>query len=153
MKIQGFDRYYILFIDRIVLNICRLFNPKEKRISEDMKASLQQDSIGDWFLMPKYSVIRVYGFSDASFKLQVYLTPSVFTLELIRQRIYVDEEHFTSHRKDSWIKDPINFKPFVVKKETTLPMVEKVLKDMNFQVTHAHNYYPKGIISHRRVQV
>ena len=101
-----------------------------------MKNFLQQEGIEDWFLMQKYSIIRVYGFSVAPFMLLVYLTPSLFALELMRQRIYVDEEHFTSHRKDSWIKYPINFGPFVVKKPTTLPMVEKVLKAMKFQVTH-----------------
>ena len=40
-----------------------------------------------------------------------------------------------------------------MKKPASLPKVEKVLKAMNFQVTHAHNYDPKGIISQRRVQV
>ena len=85
--------------------------------------------------------------------LPVYLTPSIFTLELIRQTISANEEHFTVHKKDSWIKYPINFGPFVVKKPTALPMVEKFLKAMKFQVTHAHNYDPNGIISHRRYQV
>ena len=82
--------------------------------------------------------------------LPVFLTPSVFALELIRHRISAGEEHFTAHRKDSWIKYPINFGPFVVKKSTTLQMVEKFLKVMNFQMTHAKNYDPKGTISHRR---
>ena len=134
-KIQ--DWSYTLLIDRIVVSISRLFNPKEKRISEDMKVSLQQECIGDWFLMQKYSIIKVYGFLASPFMLPVYLTPLVFALELIRQRISADEDHFTSHQKDSWIKCPINFGPFVVKKPATLPMVEKVLKDMKFQVTHA----------------
>ena len=66
------------------------------------------------------------------FMLPVYLNPSVFTLELIRQRISIDEEHFIAHKKDSWIKYPINFGPFVVKSPTTLPMVEKILKAMKF---------------------
>ena len=79
--------------------------------------------------------------------LPFYLTPSVFALELITQKIYADEEHFTTHRKDSWIKYPINFGPFVVKNPTTLPIVEKFLKAMKFKVTHALNYDPKGIIS------
>ena len=118
-----------------------------------MKDSLQQEGIGDWFLMQKYLVIKVYDFSATPFMLLVYLTSSVFALELIRQRISIDEDHFTAHRKDSWIRYPINLWPFVVKKPTTLPMVEKVLKAMKFQVTHAHNYDPKGVISQRRVQV
>ena len=46
--------------------------------------------------------------------------------------ISVDEDHFTAHRKDSWIKYPINLGPFVVEKPTMLLMVEKFLKDMNF---------------------
>ena len=93
---------------------------------------MHQESIGDWFLMPKYSIIKVYGFSTSPFMLPFYLTPFVFTLELIRQRISADEEHFTVHRKDSWIKYPINFRPSIVKKPTLLPMVEKVLKAMKF---------------------
>ena len=40
-----------------------------------------------------------------------------------------------------------------MKKPSTLTMVEKVFKAMKFQVTHAHNYDPKGVISQRRVQV
>ena len=83
--------------------------------------------------------------------LLVFLNPSIFALELIRSRISTNEEHFTAHMKDSWIKYPINFGPFIVKNPTTLPIVEKILKDMKFQVTHAHNYDPKGIISHWRV--
>ena len=85
--------------------------------------------------------------------LPVYLTLSIFTLELIMKRISTDEDHFTAHRKYSWIKYPIKFGPFFVKNPTTLPMVEKVLKAMKFQVNHAQNYDPKGNISHRRVQV
>ena len=92
-----------------------------------------------------------YGFLTTPFMLLVFLNPSVFTLELIRQRISTDEEHFAAHTKESWIKYPINFGPFVVKKPSALPMVEKVLKAMNFQVTHAQNYDPKGIISQRSV--
>ena len=61
--------------------------------------------------------------------------------------ISTDEEHFTVDMKDSWIKYPINFGPFVMKKPTVLPMVEKVLKEIKFHVTHAQNYDPKGIIS------
>ena len=112
-----------------------------------MKASLQQESIGYWFLMQKYSVTKVYGFSAAPFMLPFFLTPSMFTLELIRQRTFADEEHFTAHKKDFWIKYPINFGHFVVKRPAALPMLEKVLKAINFQVTHAQNYDPKGIIS------
>ena len=102
-----------------------------------MKDALQQEGIGDWFLMQKYSVIRVYAFLAAPFILLVFLTPSVCALELIRKRIYADEEHFTAHRKDSWIKYHLNFGPFIVKIPAMLPIVEKVLKAMNFQVTHA----------------
>ena len=108
----------------IFLNISSLFNPKEKRISESMKATLQHESIGYWFLKEKYSMIRAYGFLACPFLLPIFLTSTVFVLELIRHRIVADEEHFTAHRKDSWIKYPINFGPFVVKKPTTLPMVE-----------------------------
>ena len=87
--------------------------------------------------MHKYSIIRVYGFLYTPFTLPVYLNPSVFTAELIRKSVSADEEHFTTHRKDSWMKYPINFGSFIVNKLETLPKVEKVLKAMNFKVTDA----------------
>ena len=46
-------------------------------------------------------MIKVYVFSGAPFMLLVFLTPSVFVLELIRQRIVANEEHLTAHKKDS----------------------------------------------------
>ena len=66
-----------------------------------MKVALQQEGIGDWFLMEKYLAIRVYCFLVAPLLLPFYLNTSIITLELIRKRIYADEDHFTAHRKDS----------------------------------------------------
>jgi len=40
-----------------------------------------------------------------------------------------------------------------VKKETTSPIVEDILKQMKFVEEHALNYDPKGIIAHRRSQL
>jgi len=135
------------------LSISRLFNPKVKRISKDMKASLQKENLGDWFLKKDYSMIRVYGFSAILFHLPIFLTPIMFALEFIRQRIAADIEHFTAHTKDSSIKYPMNVGSFIIKKQTTLLVVECVLKGMRFSEAYVMNYDPKGLISQRIIHV
>ena len=93
------DWSYTQFVDIIVFCIARLFNPKVKRISEEMKQALQKEPVGDWFLRKEYSMMRIYGFTASPYILPVFLTPTIFSLELIRQRIHADIEHFTSHKK------------------------------------------------------
>ncbi len=58
-------------------------------------------------------MIRVYGFLVVPFLLPVFLTLTVFSLKLIKQRISDDIEHFTAHKKDSSIKYPINVISFI----------------------------------------
>lgn len=141
------------FIDRVILSISRLFDPKVSRISEDMKSLLQQESVGDWFLRKDNSLIRVYGFTASPLILPVFLTSTVFSLELMRQRLGAYIEHFISHKKSSQIKYPINIGPFILKKEATFPIIEEVLKQFKFRKEIPLNYDPKSIISDRRVTV
>ena len=146
------DWSYTQFVDIIVFCIARLFNPKVKRISEEMKQALQKEPFGDRFLRKEYSMMRIYGFTAAPYILPVFLTPTIFSLELIRQRIHADIEHFTSHKKNSWIKYPINIGSFIVKKEEAISIVEEMLKQMKFVEELALDYDPKGVISQRKGQ-
>ncbi len=66
------------------MSVSRLFDPKVKRIPEEMKSSLQQVSVGNWFMRNEHSVIRVYGFTGAPFILPLFFTSTKFSLELTR---------------------------------------------------------------------
>ena len=110
---------YAKFIDLIILNLFRLFNPEVSRISTDLREILNPDLIGDWFLAKNFSLVRVFGFTGSPYVLPIFLTTSVFALEVMRQRILADREHFTapSLKRSSWIKYPLTVGNFVLKRK------------------------------------
>ena len=67
-----------------------IFNARFPRVLEEMKTKLQLSldiKIMDWFLYKDHTVIRVYGFIESPYSLLSFLTPSLFSLEYIRQRL------------------------------------------------------------------
>ena len=143
---------YAKFIDLVILNLFRVFNPDISRISNDLREILSPDFIGDWFLAKNFSLVRVFGFTGSPYVLPIFLTSSVFSLEVMRQRISIDIENFTawSLKRSSWIKYPLTVGNFILKKEAALPIIEQVLKQVNFPQVSPVNYDPKEIISQRR---
>ncbi len=122
------------FVDRVVLSIFRVFNPKVNRISKELNEILKPDLIGNWFLSQDHSLIRVFGFTSAPHILPMFLTSSIFSLELMRQRLQIDIEHFIAPKlkKISWIKYPLSVGNYILKKEAALPMIEEALKQYKF---------------------
>ena len=106
--------------------------------------------IGDWFLTKFETVIRLYGFLHQPYNLLSFFTIRVFSLELIRQRLTIEEEHILSFRKSSSINFPWEIGPYAVKSRTSLPLVDSLLKSMGFSLGQAINYDPHQIISKRR---
>ena len=118
-----------------------------------MKEILQfspERRVRDLFLSEHGTMIRVYGFIHQTYILPVFLTLRVFSLELIRQRLIVEDEHFSSFKRTSEIKFPWTVGPFVVKRKSTLQMIESMLREMGFSVEVAVNYDPHHVISNRR---
>ena len=74
----------------------------------------------------------------------------MFALELIRQRLIVEDEHFLSYKKPSEIKFPWTIGLFGIKRKSYLPMMESMLIEMGFLVEVVINYDPHHIISNRR---
>ena len=103
-----------------------MFNPEISRISNDLKEILNPDLVGDWFLAKNFSLVRIFGFIGSPYVLPIFLTTSVFALQVMRQRILADKEHSTapSLKKSSWIKYPLTVGNFVLKKEATLSVIE-----------------------------
>ena len=145
---------YSEFIDLIVLNLFRLFNPEVSRISTELREILNPNLVGDWFLAKNFSLIRVFGFTGAPYVLPIFLTTSVFALEVMRQRILADREHFTapSLKRSSWIKYPLIVGNFVLKKEVALPVIEQILQQLDLPYASPANYDPKHVISQRRLE-
>ena len=106
-------------------------------------------SIGDWFLL-EHTIIRVYGFTHEPYIFPAFLTPRVFSLELIRKKLIMENEHLISFEKASEIKFPWVVGTFIRKSKVALPVIESLIHEMNFREYFAVNYDPHHIISQRR---
>ena len=100
--------------------------------------------------MEEGTIIRVYGFVHQPYILPSFLNPRIFSLELIRHKLIVLNEHFINFKKSSEIKFPWVVDPFIIKRKDDLPIVEDLLKEMRFQTITVVNYVPHHIISIRR---
>ena len=92
----------------------------------------------------------MYGFTGEPYKLPVFLTPRIFALEFMRQRLCAEEEHFGAFKKSSNIKFPLKVGPFIFKNKSALMVVENLLEIMDFQKEQRINYDPHHIISQRK---
>ena len=93
-----------------------IFDDVLPRVLEDMRIMLQsssEDKTGDWFLHKEFTVLRVYGFTREPYRLPAFLTPRIFTLEFMRQRLYAEEEKFWMFKKYSNVKFPLKVGPFI----------------------------------------
>jgi hypothetical protein len=129
-----------------------IFNVKLPKVIEDMRIHLQnpEDRVGDWTLFINSTVIWVYGFHEFNYLLPIFLTPKIFALEFIRQRIIFETKNFIKYRSASNIKFPFVIVPFIVKSKTCLAQVEAKLKALVFAQILGKNYDPHQIISRRR---
>ena len=103
--------------------------------------------IEDWFLFEYGTAIRVYGFGHQPYTLPAFFTMRVFALELMNQKLIVEDEHFLSFKKTLEIKFPWTVSPFVIKIKLALSVIDSMLKEMRFSVEAAINYDPHRVIS------
>ena len=121
------------------------FQHKLPRVLPVMKYFLHfspEKRIGDWFLLEEGTVVRVYGFTHEPYTLPAFVTLGIFALELIRQILIVENEHFINFRKALEIKFPWVVGPFIIKIKDALHVVEILLKYMGFQTSTTINYDP-----------
>ena len=90
--------------------------------------------IGDWFLIEFGTTIRLYGFLHPPYILPAFLTPEVFFLELIRQKLILEEEHFLTFKKILSLIFPWELKPYTVRSRDALPLVANLLRGMEFSL-------------------
>ena len=121
-----------------------------------MKLMLQsslEDRIGDWFLYKYFTVLRVYGFTGEPYKLPFFLTPRIFALEFMRQRLCAEEEHFGAFKKSSNIKFPLKVGPLIFENKISLMIMEKLLEIMDYEKEQKVNYDPYHIISQKKQEI
>ena len=98
----------------------------------------------------EFTVLRVYGFTGEPYRLPTFLTPRIFALDFMRQRLCAEKEHFGAFKKYSNVKFPLKFGPFIFKNKSALLVIEKLLEVMDFQKEQKVNYDPHHIISQRK---
>ena len=62
----------------------------------------------------------------------------------------MENEHFLNFKKPSEIRFPWVVGPFIIKNKASLPMIERLLREMGFPNEAAINYDPRHIISIKR---
>jgi hypothetical protein len=77
------------------------------------------------------------------------LTPIIFTLEFIRQRIISEIDHFLKAHKASNLNFPFVVGPFVVKKTSCFHLIQSKLSEFGFTWLQGRKYDPHQIISKR----
>ena len=144
------------FVNKIMEEVYKiLFDEKLPRVLDEMKSNLHplmESYTGDWFLYKEFTVVRGYVYTRPPYKLPAFLTPRIFALEFIKQRLCSKEEHFCSFKKSSDLKFPFNIGPFIFKNKVALNIIEKLLEAMEFKTMERLNYDPRQIISQRRKQ-
>ena len=113
-----------------------LFDDVLPRVLEEMRLMLQsssEDKTEDWFMFKDFTIMRVYGFTGEPYRLPAFLTPRIFALEFMRQRLCAEEEHFGAFKNSSNVKFPLKVGPFIFKKKSALLVIEKLLEVMDFQ--------------------
>ena len=92
----------------------------------------------------------VYVFTHEPYVLPTFLAPRMFSLEFIRYKIIVENEHFIIFKKASEIKFSWLVGPFIIKRKVSLPVIESMLLEMNLKKAFALNYDPHHVILQRR---
>ena len=94
-----------------------LFNDVLPRVLEDMRIMLQSSS---------------EDITGGPYRLPTFLTPRIFALEFMRQRLYAEEEHFRAFKKYSNVKFPFKVGPFIFKNKSALLVIEKLFVSYGF---------------------
>ena len=85
-----------------------LFDEDLPRVLDEMKCLMQsspEDRVGDWFLYRDYTVLRIYGFTDQPYRLPAFLTPRIFALEFMRQKLLSKDVELMGKRHGAgWVK-------------------------------------------------
>jgi hypothetical protein len=142
----------IIFINKVMSKIYSLiFNTILPRVLDDMRSYLQpnpKNKVGDWVLFMHSTIIWVYGCHESPYLLLVFLTPRIFSLEFIRQRITSETKHSWSCTKPTTLSSLLSLAPLLLNRDHAYLRFKKSSKILVF-----HSYREEGMIhtkSYRR---
>lgn len=101
------------------------------RISSEIKKFLhlsKHDKVGDWYLYQNYTEIQIYGCEIPPYRLPIFVSIRIFTLEYIRHMLNMDELHFVSNKKKTYFKLKAHVGPYIVNTRVETKEVEELLK-------------------------
>jgi hypothetical protein len=125
----------VIFINKVMSKAYQMiFNVKLPRFIEEMRIHLQnpEDRIGDWTIFINSTVIWVYVFHEFHYLFPIFFTPTIFSLEFLRQKIISETENLIKYHRARNIKFSFVIGPFIVKFRTCLAQVEAKLKALFF---------------------
>ena len=147
---QGFCKFVNEFASRVYYFI---YEANCRRVPQQFQNYLHpptEDQIGDWFLFPNYTFIRVYGSEEKPYRLPTFLTPHIFSLEVLIQRPHYDELHFPSKKQTSTFKVPITIGPFKVRNKVVVELIDDMIAYFGFVEDFSCQYDGQHLISKRR---
>lgn len=92
----------------------------------------------------------MYGCEEPPYKLPVFLTPRIFALEVLRQRLHSDQLHFSSKMHTTNLKFPITVGPFIVRNKLAIELIDGIMACFSFITNEACKYDPLQIISKKK---
>ena len=145
---------FSLFVNTFAAKVCTLlFETTCPRVTSTLQECLHpstEDWIGDWFLSENYTVIKVYGFDRHPYRLPAFLTPRIFSMEVIRERFHVDFQHFSGRKQASSIKLPITIGPFTIKSKEVINLIDDIMASFKFPIDVACQYDPYDLIANKK---
>ena len=106
------------------------------RVCQELQECLHptiETYVGDWILYNDYTIIRVYGLEISPYKLPTFLTPRIFSLEVLRQRFNSDYIHFSKQNRATSFKMPITIGSLRVNNRSTTRLIEDILTYFGFE--------------------
>jgi hypothetical protein len=145
----------LIFINKVMSSVYSfIFNTILPRVMNDMRIYLQpnpENRVGGWVLFMHSTMIWVYDFHESPYLLPIFLTPRIFSLEFIGERIISETEHFLKLHKASNLKFPFIIGPFNVKTRSCRSQIQEKIKEFGFAQLQGRRYGPHQIISKRRL--
>ena len=107
----------------------------------------EDDCVGDSYLFEDHIELRIYGCKLPPFHLLVFMPMRIFVLEFMRQSLKSVQIHFFPAKKRFMFKLGNVIGQFIINSRHVFPVIEEILKKMEFQQGDVWHYDPKGVIA------
>jgi len=132
---QGFSQFFNEFASRVYYFNYEANYPRVPQQFQNYIHPQTENQIRDWFLYLDYTVIRVYGSEDQTYRIPAFLTPRIYSLVVLRKRLHSDELDFSSKKQTSTFNVPITIGPFIVKNRESIDLIDDIMACFGFFIS------------------